>query len=167
MTSTSRSQGFAAIAGPNAHTLILGTLPSRRSLEVGEYYGHPRNAFWPIMGELYGARGSYASRCRTLVAKRIAVWDVLKSCVRRGSLDAAIRLGCAEANDLEGFAQRHPDLELVCFNGGAAEKLFRRFGGEIDASGRLRFEVLPSTSPAYAAMPFAEKLARWRHALGA
>ncbi len=165
MTISTRATGFAPIAGKNARILILGTLPSRRSLEIGEYYGHPRNAFWPIMRELFDVRGSYAARCEALAGYRIAVWDVLRSSVRPGSLDAHIRLDSAKANDFDCFLRCHPDLELICFNGRTAEKLFRKFVGVIPAGGDLDFEVLPSTSPAHASLRFEEKLARWRGAL--
>ncbi len=159
------SVGFAPIASPDARILILGSLPSRRSLEVSEYYAHPRNAFWRIMGELLGAAGDYPERCRTLTNHGIAVWDVLHSSVRPGSLDADIRLETAMPNDFAGFFAAHPKVRAVCFNGRKAEELYRRLVlPELDEPGH-ELGSLPSTSPAHAAMSFDKKLGIWRSML--
>lgn len=159
------SIGFAPIAGPGIHTLILGSLPSRQSLAAGEYYGNPRNAFWRIMGELFGAgpEVDYESRTQRLVACGIGVWDVLQASVRPGSLDADIDLRSAVPNDFEGFIDRYPRVRRIAFNGRKSEELFTRFGCLSDPGrfGDLRTISLPSTSPAHAAMSFQEKLTRW------
>ncbi|MCH8159542.1 MAG: DNA-deoxyinosine glycosylase, partial [Proteobacteria bacterium] len=81
------SEGFPAIARPDATLLILGSLPGQRSIDAGQYYAHPQNAFWKIMSSLYGIDGSYQQRCAQLIERRIALWDVLASSVRPGSLD--------------------------------------------------------------------------------
>ncbi len=161
------ARGFPPIAAADARVLILGSMPSVRSLAERQYYGHPRNAFWPIMGELFGAGPElpYPERGRVLRAHRVAVWDVLASCVRPGSLDADIEAASAEVNDLDGFLRDHPDLRLIAFNGTAAERYFQRrvlpdLG--LDCPPRIR---LPSTSPAHAALTLAHKSARWRAAL--
>ncbi len=156
------STGFAPIARPDARVLILGSLPGERSLEAGEYYAHPQNAFWPIMRELIGATGSYRQRCTRLTQHRFAVWDVLESSIRPGSMDADIRMEDARVNDFIGFFRAHPDIELICFNGLAAAALFRKFVAAQSLQAKPRQESLPSTSPAYASMPFSEKLDRWR-----
>jgi hypoxanthine-DNA glycosylase len=159
------SVGFPPIARHDARILILGTLPSVRSLAERQYYAHPKNAFWPIMCDIAGAEGSYAERCQALLAARIAVWDVLRHSVRPGSMDADIRLGTSEANDFRGFLHAHPLVEKILFNGKTAERMFRRLvdlGKPVPA---VEFVSLPSTSPAHAALPVAEKLARWRRAL--
>ena len=159
------SRGFAPIARRDARILVLGSLPSRRSLQVGEYYAHPRNAFWPIIAELTGVSGDYAERCGSLTDRRVALWDVLRSSVRPGSLDAAIRQDSALANDFDAFFAEHPHIERICFNGRTAAQLFAKLvQPDTDAAGRELFG-LPSTSPAYAAMPFEDKLGRWREAL--
>ena len=90
------AEGSPPVALADARILVLGSLPSERSIAVGEYYAHPRNAFWPIMRELVGARGSYAERCTALVEAGIALWDVLKRSERPGSLDSDIRLDTAD-----------------------------------------------------------------------
>ena len=161
------SAGFPPIARTDARILILGSLPSRRSIAVGEYYAHPQNAFWRIMRELVDADGSYTSRCAALVEAQIALWDVLRQSVRPGSMDADIQLDTSQANDFAGFLSQHPGIEKICFNGRKAEEMFRRLVGPEALQWSLRFELLPSTSPAYASMPFDEKLRRWRSSIEA
>ena len=159
------SAGFPPIERADARILILGSLPGVRSIAEQQYYAHPRNAFWPIMNRLFGIEGDYASRCRQLTAQRIALWDVLASSVRPGSLDADIRLDSARVNDFETFFDRHPDIELIAFNGKKAEQLFARFvTATAMRDGVIRIG-LPSTSPAYAGMPLSGKLTAWRAAL--
>ena len=101
------SAGFPPIASTDAKILILGSLPGQRSLELAQYYAHRQNAFWRIMAELFGVEGDYANRCRQLMAHRIAVWDVLASSVRPGSMDADIQLERIRAN---------PGLDVVALN---------------------------------------------------
>jgi double-stranded uracil-DNA glycosylase len=164
-----KSSGFDAVAGPDARVLILGTLPGAVSLACGQYYAQPRNAFWRIMGELVGASLElpYAERVERLVAARIAVWDVCAIAQREGSADAAIQPDTIQPNDFATFFRTHPHIELICFNGAKAAELFRRRVSptlESPASA-MRQIVLPSTSPANAAMPFVGKLSEWRAAL--
>jgi len=157
------SQSFPPIARADARVLILGSLPGQRSLLEQEYYAHPQNAFWRIMNDLVGAEGSYQQRCDALLDSGIALWDVLAESVRPGSLDSDIRMDTARANDFARLFRDCPDIGCVCFNGRKAAAMFQRFVGP--DSYTMRFETLPSTSPAYAAMPFDEKLARWRAVL--
>lgn len=156
------SDGFPPVAGPDARVLVLGSLPGQRSIAEQQYYAHPQNAFWRIMRELLGVTGDYPERCRQLVNHRVALWDVLSNSVRPGSLDADIRLDTACANDLEGFLVAHPDVRLIAFNGRKAEQLFRKFVDSRAVNKSIRQLGLPSTSPAYAAMPFSGKLVAWR-----
>jgi hypoxanthine-DNA glycosylase len=157
--------GFAPVANPDARILILGSLPSEQSLAAGEYYAHPQNAFWGIMRELTGAKGDYGQRCAAVTEAGIAIWDVLRQSVRPGSMDADIRLDTAQANDFQAFFHEHADLERVLFNGKKAEQMFARFVKTSELGKKVSFSSLPSTSPAYAAMSFGDKLARWRDAL--
>lgn len=157
--------GFPPILGPDPRVLVLGTLPSRKSLEKQEYYGHPQNAFWKIMASLFDASGPYADRTRVLEDVGIAVWDVLARSVRPGSMDAAIDLSTAKPNPLPALIAANDSLELVCFNGQKARQLFDRLVGVDAVSRDIELCTLPSTSPAYAAMPLDEKAARWRDAL--
>jgi hypoxanthine-DNA glycosylase len=158
-------QGFAPIVGSGAKLLILGSLPSQMSLKSQQYYGNPQNKFWSIMGALFAAGPElpYSMRVDRLIACNVAVWDVLQSSVRPGSLDAAIDVSTAVANDFASFFARQPGIRLVCFNGKKASQLFARLvEPELDDSySALRFANLPSTSPAHAAMSIDEKLERW------
>jgi hypoxanthine-DNA glycosylase len=160
------SRGFAPIAAPDARVLVLGSLPGQVSLRRREYYAQPRNAFWPIMGALFGAGPELAYPLRAARLRRhgVAVWDVCHSAFRAGSLDAAIVAGSVTVNDFAHFYARHGSLRVVCFNGRAAETLYRRrvLPGLTGAAARLTLLALPSTSPAHATRPFAEKLAAWR-----
>ena len=153
--------GFGPVADRRARTLILGSFPSEASLQAGHYYAHPRNQFWPILGEVLGeplASLPFEERYRRLRAHRIALWDVILACERPGSLDADIR--AARANDFDALLRRAPRLARVLFNGRTAARFEARF-----AELGLRTVVLPSTSPAHAGVRYAQKLAAWRAAL--
>ncbi len=162
-----RSEGFPPIARADARILILGSLPGQLSIAAQQYYAHPRNAFWPIMNELFGIDGSYEERLARLADNGIALWDVLASSVRPGSLDGRIQLGSARANDFNTFLAGHADIQLIAFNGKKAEQLFRRFVDGNLVGPEIRKAGLPSTSPAYAAMPFSGKLDLWRQTVAA
>ena len=165
MIGTTLSRGFPPIAGAGARILILGSLPGKKSLEMGQYYAQPYNAFWRIMGDLFGAGVTlpYPERTERLVACGIAVWDVLAAGERPGSLDSAIVSSSIVINDFGQFFACHRDIALVCCNGQKAAELYRRrvLPTLPSAAAALPLEVLPSTSPAHASLSFAAKLARW------
>jgi hypoxanthine-DNA glycosylase len=161
------SSGFPPILGKSPRVLILGTLPSRASIARHEYYGHPRNAFWPIMAHLFGASGDYKERCEVLMDSGVAVWDVLAESVRPCSLDANIDSRTARPNQIAELVNANDSIRLVCFNGRKARQLFERFVGADGIADRVAFSDLPSTSPAFAAMSLTEKMRVWRTALGA
>ncbi len=146
--------------------LILGSMPGKRSLEQHQYYAHPANAFWKIMGELAGANPClpYEERLAVLQASGIALWDVLASCARDTSLDSHIRKEAA--NDFAAFFSRHPRITQVFFNGSKAEQSFKKFVLGKQKLPPLEFMRLPSTSPAHAGMRYEEKLKMWREAIG-
>jgi hypoxanthine-DNA glycosylase len=158
---------FAPIADARATRLILGSMPGAASLSAGQYYAHPHNAFWRIMAALTGfaPEAAYDQRVRALKDAKVAVWDVLQSCERPGSLDAAILRDSEVANDFAAFFAQHPLITHVFFNGGAAEASFKRHSAALLREPRLSFQRLPSTSPAHAALRFEHKLAAWRAAL--
>ncbi len=158
-----RSKGFPPISRSDARILILGSLPGDRSIAEQQYYAHPQNAFWKIMAELYGIDGDYETRCALLCEHGIALWDVLRSSVRPGSMDAAIRLDSAQVNDFDTFFVDHPDIRTIGFNGRKAQQMFARF--VFSATPATDQVLLPSTSPAYASMSFSAKLNAWRSAL--
>jgi hypoxanthine-DNA glycosylase len=157
---------FLPVARADARVLILGSIPGVASLAASEYYAHPRNAFWRIMGEIAGARPElpYALRTQRLIARKIALWDVLQTCVRPGSGDAEIVEDSIVPNDFRAFFESHPRIRRVCFNGTKAEQVFRR---RVLRSlvHDLEFLRLPSTSPAHASRSYRHKLAAWRAAL--
>ena len=153
--------GFPPIAHSSARILILGSMPGQKSLAAHEYYAHPQNAFWRIMAELVSASGGYEERCNALTRGGIALWDVLQSSSRPGSMDADIRLQESEANDFNAFFASHRQIVRIGFNGQTAARLFDRLV-QPQLGDRISTTTLPSTSPAYAAMPYAEKLKHWR-----
>jgi TDG/mug DNA glycosylase family protein len=141
-------------------------VPSIASLAKQQYYGHPQNAFWPIMGRLFGAGRElpYEERKRVLYKHGVAVWDVLRECHRDGSLDSDIRVESESPNDFAAFFREHSQIGTVFFNGGRSEAMFRRHVLPIVANMdlKLRYVRLPSTSPAHAGRNFEQKLAAWR-----
>jgi hypoxanthine-DNA glycosylase len=150
--------GLAPVIAPDTRIIILGSFPGAASLAAQQYYAHPRNQFWKLVGalvdeDLYGL--PYAERLPRLLAHRIGLWDVLAACEREGSLDAAIRKPAA--NDFERLHRLCPQLETVGFNGQASGK----FAAQFDQAG-YRTVVLPSSSPAHMALSFEQKLERWR-----
>jgi hypoxanthine-DNA glycosylase len=157
---------FPPIAARDARVLVLGTMPSIASLAAQQYYAHPQNSFWPIMGRLFGANRElpYKERKLILCKRGVAVWDVLRECHRPGSLDAAIVVESESANDFVAFLRRHTNIRAVFFNGQKAESLFGRHARKnVEALKRdLRFVRLPSTSPAHAGRSFTQKLSAWR-----
>lgn len=161
-------QGFAPLAAPGARVLVLGSMPGAASLRRQQYYAHSRNAFWPIAAALFGfdAQDGYEVRVDALMQAGVALWDVLQSCTRRGSLDAAIDPRSMQPNDFAAFYAAYPGIERVCFNGAKAAAVYRRqvLPG-LPAQHARRYFDLPSTSPAHAALPQEEKLRRWRAAL--
>lgn len=161
--------GFAPIADEDAHSLILGSMPSVKSLEQQQYYAHPRNAFWPIMSALFDIEkdGNYQQRCQQLMKNNVAVWDALKACQRQGSLDSNIESNSMVANDFNFFLQQHPKIEKILFNGGKAEQVFKQHVlPTLDEQFKqLSQTLLPSTSPAHASMTFERKQAVWKKSL--
>ena len=148
------------MAGPGTRLLILGSLPGVASLRAREYYAHPQNGFWRLIGAAVGRELDampYAERLRALEAAGVGLWDVIASAERRGSGDAAIR--AAEEADLAALVARLPRLVAVGFNGGTAARIGRRRLGAAGAG--LALVDLPSSSPAFAAMPFERKRAAW------
>jgi hypoxanthine-DNA glycosylase len=164
-----RHHSFAAVARADARMLVLGSMPGAASLAASQYYAHPQNQFWPIMDAICGAGRAlpYALRLERLGVGRIALWDVLQSCVRPGSLDSSIEASSAEPNDIPALLRSHGQIARICCNGGTAHReLLRHFGTVLrrDFAG-VAVVKLPSTSPAHAGMRLAQKLAAWKAAL--
>jgi hypoxanthine-DNA glycosylase len=163
------SVGFPPIADARARVLVLGSLPGRRSLEMSQYYAQPQNAFWRIMGALFGAGLDvpYDERAARLRDRGIALWDVVAAAEREGSLDTSIVGASIVVNDFASFFARHRGIELVCFNGGKAAELYRRrvLATLPPLAAAVPTRSLPSTSPAHASLRFEQKLERWAAAL--
>ena len=157
--------GFPPVADTNATILILGSMPSIRSLQAQEYYAHPRNSFWHIITTLLGAETDldYEQRKSLLLDNGIALWDVLDSCERKGSLDSAIQNGTTSVNDFNTFFKEHPDIKAVYFNGSRAQQEYRKHVlPKLDERlSDIKYHRLPSTSPAMASLTREQKLQLW------
>lgn len=157
-------RSFKPVAQSDATILILGSMPGKVSLQQQQYYAHPQNLFWPMMGELFGASLdlSYEKRLGILQAHGVALWDVLKECYRASALDADIVEATILANDFAGFFSRHLDIQQIYFNGSKAEQTFRKYVLPGLALKNIKLQRLPSTSPANASIPLGKKLEDWR-----
>ena len=148
LSTNDRRQAFAPVVDAGTRLLILGSLPGDASLKASQYYAHPRNGFWPLIGGVLGealAALPYEQRLERLTARGVGLWDVIASAERSGSLDAAIR--SPEAADLRGLVESLPNLRAVAFNGKLAAKMGRRILGDLDS---VELFDLPSSSPAHA-----------------
>lgn len=154
-----QKQCLPPVVDAGTRVLVLGSLPGEVSLRRAQYYGHPRNSFWPLLGDVIGrdlVALDYEERLAAILAAGVGVWDVVGSARREGSLDAAIR--DHRPNDLSRLAGTLPELRAVGFNGAAAARIGRP---QLAAAG-LHLVALPSSSPAYASMRLADKMQRWR-----
>lgn len=153
-----RKSSFGAVADARTRVLVLGSLPGEESLRLGQYYGHPRNQFWRLIGTVIGRELTalpYPERLAALQAAGVGLWDVVRSAARRGSLDTHIREH--EPNALEALVAELPQLRAVAFNGGTAFRLGR---GLLDEARGLTIVPLPSSSPAHT-VAFERKLRAW------
>jgi double-stranded uracil-DNA glycosylase len=160
-----RIQSFPPIASRSSRVLILGTMPSKASLRERQYYAHPQNGFWRIIGGLLGfdPASPYEARVAAVQLAGIAIWDVLKSCIRESSLDSAIEASSVVPNDLAAFLAAHPRIRRICFNGAKAEALYlKHVRPGLPADGEVEHLRLPSTSPANASWSLPEKARAWR-----
>lgn len=157
-------QCFEPLVGANPVVLLLGSMPGVASLSARQYYAHPRNIFWKILAELLAFEEAlpYERRVAALMTAKIAVWDVIDTCVRSGSLDANIEQHTLRVNDFQAFFMRHQTIEHVFFNGGQAEQCFNRHVKPALNSHTVTFHRLPSTSPANASISYATKLKAWQ-----
>ncbi len=158
-------QGLPPICRSDAHTLILGSMPSRESLSRQKYYAHPRNSFWPIVSGLLGITTTdYANRTLQVTEGGIAIWDVLQACTRHSSLDSDIDDRSIVTNDFRTFFEQHPGITRVFFNGAKAESVYLKhvLPGLPARQVEIGLQRLPSTSPANAGMTVERKLEKWR-----
>lgn len=163
-------RSFSPIIAPSSRVLILGSMPGRASLQAQQYYAHPRNAFWAIMEDALGVprTAPYETRLALLAARGVSLWDVLAECRRSGSLDASIERASERPNPIAACLTDAPSIHTILCNGNAAFTLFHRHIQPCltaPAAARILVEAMPSTSPAYAAMSYEAKRARWSAAL--
>jgi double-stranded uracil-DNA glycosylase len=153
-----RKSSFPPVVAPDTRVLVLGSLPGERSLAAGRYYAHPQNRFWHLIGKAIGVELhplDYQQRLAALLEAKVGLWDTVASAHRAGSLDAAIR--AAEHNALGDLAASLPELRAVGFNGQTSA----RIGMPQLAGTDLALIALPSSSPANASIPLADKEKLW------
>ena len=151
---------FPPVVRPDTRLLLLGSLPGVVSLAKRQYYGHPQNQFWRLIGAVIGrelAPLPYEARLEALLDARIGLWDTVAAATRKGSLDADIKLHAA--SDLAALVGTLPALRAVGFNGGTSARIGRK---QLETVSHLALVDLPSSSPAYAMLSFERKLERWR-----
>ena len=159
-TPDTRKRCFDPVVNADTRLLILGSLPGEQSLAHSQYYAHPQNKFWLLLGEVLGIELKslpYDERLATLLAHGVGLWDVVAQAHRSGSLDSNIRE--RDDNDLPAMLKHFPNIRAIAFNGGTAGKLGMKVLGEYASSYQIAH--LPSSSPAYT-KPYSEKLELWR-----
>ena len=150
---------FPPVTRPDTRLLVLGSLPGAVSLAQQRYYAHPQNQFWRLIGAAIGrdlADLDYAARLEALLEAGVGLWDTVAAATRKGSLDADIRLHAA--SDLAALVKALPRLKAIAFNGGTSARIGRRQLGDVPG---LALIDLPSSSPAYASLPFEKKKEAW------
>ena len=159
---------FPPITSSNSRVLILGSVPSKVSLQLNQYYGHQRNLFWDFIEQFLKIKREidYSERIIMLRKHGIAVWDVIKICTRTSSLDSDIDNSTIETNSFNEFLLKHPKIKTICFNGAKAESVFyKHVLPTLKYKGKINFIRLPSTSPANASIPISVKLKEWKAVL--
>jgi len=152
---------FPPIIDENSKILILGSIPGVKSLEKQQYYAHPQNKFWKIIFDLFHEdfTGDYTERINILKKNHIALWDVIDSCERKGSLDSEIKN--EEANQIEELLEQYPNIQAIFCNGGKSYKNLQKLLGK---NFRIPFYLLPSSSPLHT-VSFEKKLEEWKSIL--
>lgn len=158
-----KTVGLVPVANSKATLLVVGTFPGAESLLVREYFANRRNRFWGVAAEIWDVDpiSKYSVRCVQLIKNGIALWDVIGSCERKGSLDARIRDG--SANDFVGFLRAHRRIGTICFNGKKAERLFKKLVVPLLSSpfASIHRISLPSTSAANTRFRFEDLVKEW------
>ncbi|MBV8325085.1 DNA-deoxyinosine glycosylase [Chryseobacterium sp.] len=156
-----RISSFPPLIDFRSEILILGSIPGVKSLEKQQYYAHPQNKFWRIIFELLQEEFTedYTQRIKIIKKHHMALWDVIDSCERKGSLDSEIKN--EEANQIEELLQKHPNIKAIFCNGGKSYKSLQKLLGK---NYRIPVILLPSTSPLHT-VSFEKKLEEWKKIL--
>lgn len=154
---SNRISSFAPVISEDAQILILGSVPGVKSLEMQQYYAHPQNLFWKIIFQLFNEKFTtdYDEKIKILKRNKIALWDVIDTCERKGSLDSEIRN--EEANDIHQLLKNYPNIKAIFCNGQKSFKNLKKIMGKECA---IPIFVLPSTSPLHT-ISFEKKMAEW------
>ena len=154
-------KSFSPSADKNSKVLILGSMPGIKSLEDQQYYAHPQNRFWKVMGYICNEPGlhefSYESKLKVLLKNNIALWDTIKSCKREGSLDSDIQ--DETPNDIRELLKKYPDITKICLNGNKSYSLFKKYFP--DLLDKYNCHKMPSTSPANARYNLDRLIKEW------
>lgn len=153
---------FLPIIDKESKILILGSIPGIKSLEMKQYYAHPQNKFWKIIFDLFSEEFTtdYTERIKILEKYHVALWDVIDTCERKGSLDSEIRN--EEANKIGELLHNYPNIKAIFCNG---QKSYKNLLKILPKDFLLPIIVLPSTSPAHASLKYEEKLKSWKMVL--
>lgn len=156
-----RISSFPPIINDTSKIIILGSIPGAKSLEKQQYYGHPQNKFWRIIFELFNEEftENYAERIAVLNKNHVALWDVIDSCERKGSLDSEIKN--EEANHIAELLEEYPNIKAIFCNGGKSYKNLQKILGK---NFRIQIYLLPSTSPLHT-ISFERKFEDWKRIL--
>ena len=150
---------FAPIIDDNTEILIIGTMPSRASLEAQQYYGFKHNAFWKIIAQMAGENlPEYSCKIVALRKLKLGLWDNLQYCERAGSLDSHIKNEIP--NDFETLLKKYPKIQKLLFNGQKSYQFFKKYHPILLK--KYNYAVLPSTSPANAGLKYEDKYRQWQ-----
>ena len=150
---------FEPLIDADSRVLILGSFPSIKSFENNFYYAHPRNQFWKIMGELFNADVSTTASRKVLAhSKHFALWDVYGSLIRKEGNSSDTNLSQLTPNDLDALLKKHPKIRHIFCTGKKSYDGVKKYFKDLS----LPLTLLPSTSPAYAAMKYDEKLQHYQ-----
>ena len=157
-------KSFNYLLNEKTHILIIGTMPGKASLSAGQYYAHPRNAFWSIIADVFNDGKefiSYSDKIACLLANGLGLWDNLQYCEREGSLDSNIKN--EYPNDFETLLQNNPQIKRLLFNGQKSFAFFKKYHPSLLQ--QIEWQIMPSTSPANASKNYLTKLAEWQNGL--
>ena len=159
-------KSFAPSIDNNSHILILGSMPGAKSLEEQQYYAHPQNRFWKVMGIICNEpklhEFDYDKKLKTLLKNNIALWDTLKTCKRDGSLDSDIQN--ETPNNIRKLLKKYPDIKTICLNGNKSYSAFKKYF--LNLLEKYNCNKMPSTSPANARYGLEKLITKWKKFTG-